>query len=130
MKEGTYLCRMTDGYIKICYWTGYEWKDMWKDTLEGEVKEWMEVPKSGWKFLFQINQSKEVGQSEQLVCQCAIPNWDMQGVCFKCDLKVSDVGQSEYFHCELFDFGRCERPCEKQCNSCYWMMNKNLTKNK
>ena len=44
MREGTYVCRMTDGYVKMCYWTGCEWKDMWKDTLEGEVKEWMEVP--------------------------------------------------------------------------------------
>ena len=34
------------------------------------------------------------------------------------------VGQSEQYHCELFDFGRCEQKCEKQCNSCYWMESK------
>jgi hypothetical protein len=27
-------------------------------------------------------------QSEQLVCQCEIPNIDMQGICFKCNLKT------------------------------------------
>ena len=31
------------------------------------------------------------------------------------------VGRSEQYHCELFDFGRCEKPCDKQCDSCYWM---------
>lgn len=34
------------------------------------------------------------------------------------------VGQSEQYHCELFDFGRCKKPCDKQCDSCYWMESK------
>ena len=34
------------------------------------------------------------------------------------------VGRSEQYHCELFDFGRCEKPCDKQCDSCYWMETK------
>lgn len=40
-----------------------------------------------------------------------------------CDL-ADVVGRSEQYHCELFDFGRCEKPCDKQCDSCYWMENK------
>ena len=32
--------------------------------------------------------------------------------------------QSEQYHCELFDFNRCEKPCDKQCYSCYWMESK------
>ena len=31
-KEGAYICRMADAYIKMCYWNTIEWKDMWKDT--------------------------------------------------------------------------------------------------
>lgn len=41
------ICRMMDGYIKMCHWTGEKWLDMWKDTLEGEVKEWMNIPYTG-----------------------------------------------------------------------------------
>ena len=36
----------------------------------------------------------------------------------------SVVGRSEQYHCELFDFGRCEQRCDKQCDSCYWMESK------
>ena len=43
-KEGAYICRMADAYIKVCYWNTIEWKDMWKDTLQGQVKEWMHIP--------------------------------------------------------------------------------------
>ena len=38
------ICRMNNGYIKMCHWTGTEWLDMWKHTLDGEVKEWMYIP--------------------------------------------------------------------------------------
>ena len=42
--EGSYICRMNNAYIKMCYWTGSEWVDMWKSGLDGEVKEWIEIP--------------------------------------------------------------------------------------
>ena len=38
------ICRMNNGYIKMCHWTGTEWLDMWKLTLEGKVKEWIYIP--------------------------------------------------------------------------------------
>lgn len=28
------------------------------------------------------------------------------------------VGQSEQYHCELYDFGRKDKPCYKQCDGC------------
>ena len=28
------------------------------------------------------------------------------------------VGRSEQYHCELYDFGRREKPCDKQCDGC------------
>ena len=45
--HSTVICRMNNGYIKMCHWTGTEWLDMWnmwKPTLEGKVKEWMHIP--------------------------------------------------------------------------------------
>jgi len=42
--EGSYLCRMDNCYIKMCYYTGAEWLDMWETTLKGEVIRWMEIP--------------------------------------------------------------------------------------
>jgi len=41
---GCYICRMDDAYIKMCYWNGVEWLDMWKSTLEGIVNNWVEIP--------------------------------------------------------------------------------------
>jgi hypothetical protein len=41
---GSYICRMDNGYIKMCYWDGEEWGDMWRDGLDGEVSRWMEIP--------------------------------------------------------------------------------------
>lgn len=41
---GAYICRMDDAYIKMCYWNGQEWLDMWKSTLEGKVINWIEIP--------------------------------------------------------------------------------------
>ena len=40
-----------------------------------------------------------------------------------CDL-ADVVGQSEQYHCELYDFGRQKKRCEKQCDSCKWMEEK------
>ena len=34
------------------------------------------------------------------------------------------VGQSEQYHCELYDFGRQKKRCEKQCDNCKWMEEK------
>jgi hypothetical protein len=42
--EMSVICRMESGYIKMCYWTGEQWLDMWSDTLECEVKERMYIP--------------------------------------------------------------------------------------
>ena len=28
------------------------------------------------------------------------------------------VGRSEQYHCELYDFGRKDKPCDKQCDGC------------
>jgi len=46
-KEGSYLCFMVDGYIKMCFYdeTG-GWSDMWETTLKGEVKYWQNLPKA------------------------------------------------------------------------------------
>jgi len=43
-KEASYVCRMSNGYIKLCYYTSTEWLDMWETTLKGEVIRWMEIP--------------------------------------------------------------------------------------
>jgi len=43
--KGSYLCRMDDTFIKMCYYNGNKWSDMWsKGTLEGDVKLWMNIP--------------------------------------------------------------------------------------
>ena len=34
-------------------------------------------------------------------------------------LTIPDVvGRSEQYHCELYDFGRRDKPCDKQCDGC------------
>lgn len=43
--EGCYLCFMENCYVKMCYYTGTEWLDMWKTTLDGSIKYWMNLPK-------------------------------------------------------------------------------------
>lgn len=43
-KEGSYLCFMVNGYIKMCYYNGEFWLDMWKNKLEGEVDCWKNLP--------------------------------------------------------------------------------------
>jgi hypothetical protein len=42
--SGDYICRMKNGYIKMCHWSGSIWLDMWKPTLDGFVIEWMNIP--------------------------------------------------------------------------------------
>lgn len=44
LEIGAYICRMSNAYIKMCYWTGNVWIDMWKQTLEEIVIEWMHIP--------------------------------------------------------------------------------------
>ena len=41
---GEYICRMQNGYVKMCHWNGTTWYDMWKQTIDGIVKEWMNIP--------------------------------------------------------------------------------------
>lgn len=43
-EKKSYLCRMKTGHIKMCFWTGTEWLDMWVSRMDGTVSEWMEVP--------------------------------------------------------------------------------------
>ena len=31
-REGDFICRMMNAYIKMCHWTGTEWLDMWKNN--------------------------------------------------------------------------------------------------
>ena len=42
----SYICKMENGYIKLCFWNGTEWLDMWSDSLNGKVIDWMNVPKN------------------------------------------------------------------------------------
>ena len=44
LEEASYICRMANAYIKMCHWNGEYWLDMWKSGLDGEVKEWIEIP--------------------------------------------------------------------------------------
>ena len=44
-KGGSYLCFMDNCYIKMCYYNGKEWLDMWETTLKGGVKYWQKLPK-------------------------------------------------------------------------------------
>ena len=44
-EEGSYLCFMDNCYVKMCYFNGVEWLDMWDTTLKGTVKYWMNLPK-------------------------------------------------------------------------------------
>jgi hypothetical protein len=40
----SYLCRMDNGYIKMCFWDGKIWTDMWETTLKGKVSRWTLLP--------------------------------------------------------------------------------------
>jgi len=44
-KEGSYLCFMENCFVKMCYFNGDDWLDMWETTLKGNVKRWMVLPK-------------------------------------------------------------------------------------
>ena len=41
---GDYICRMNNGYIKMCHWDNVDWFDMWETGIIGIVKEWMYIP--------------------------------------------------------------------------------------
>jgi len=43
-KEGDYLCRMDNAYIKMCHWDKQNWTDMWETSLKGDVKRWTTIP--------------------------------------------------------------------------------------
>jgi len=48
--EGSYLCFMETGYIKMCYYTDGTWADMWHLGLLGTVKDWTYLPtEEAWK---------------------------------------------------------------------------------
>ena len=47
LRSGDYICRMDNGYIKMCHWDGDKWFDIWKPTLVGIVVEWMLIPYDG-----------------------------------------------------------------------------------
>lgn len=78
------------------------------------------------------NYKKEKGKWSSVVCSDAEGNtyftddyveWLEDKLVKNCSIP-DVVGRSEQYHCELFDFGRCEKPCDKQCDSCYWMETK------
>ena len=43
-KDGEYICRMDNGYIKMCHYVNGVWYDMWDTGIKGTVKEWMNIP--------------------------------------------------------------------------------------
>ena len=43
-KDGDYICRMDNAYIKLCHYKDGLWFDMWKGDIDREVKEWMNIP--------------------------------------------------------------------------------------
>lgn len=53
-----------------------------------------------------------VGLHESDLYECAIN-------AIKEALTIPAVGgRSEQYHCELYDFGRKDKPCDKQCDGC------------
>jgi len=59
-KNGAYICRMTNSFIKMCYWDGKKWKDMWKETLDGDVRVWMNIPNENDLSLITVKQAVDV----------------------------------------------------------------------
>ena len=43
-KDGEYICRMDNGFIKMCHYVNGVWYDMWDTGIKGTVKEWMNIP--------------------------------------------------------------------------------------
>jgi hypothetical protein len=43
-KDGDYICRMDNAYIKLCHYKDGLWFDMWKGDIDRQVKEWMNIP--------------------------------------------------------------------------------------
>ena len=54
---GGYICRMDNSFIKMCYWDGVKWKDMWQETLDGIVRVWMDIPDENSVHLFDTEQA-------------------------------------------------------------------------
>ena len=54
---GGYICRMDNSFIKMCYWDGVKWKDMWQDTLDGTVRLWMNIPDENAKTLLDTKEA-------------------------------------------------------------------------
>lgn len=44
--SGSYLCFMLNCYIKMCYFDGEKWLDMWQSELSGYVSYWRLLPES------------------------------------------------------------------------------------
>ena len=42
--DTSYICRMDNGYIKMCHYIDGKWLDVWKSSLEGEVKFYIKIP--------------------------------------------------------------------------------------
>jgi hypothetical protein len=73
-KSGEYICRMANGYIKMCFWTGAFWLDMWKDTLDGTVVKWMGIPEDQSQSLSEI--AWDLYCKEAGLCGGALDHWD------------------------------------------------------
>ena len=43
-EEGSYLCFMKNGYVKMCYFENLEWRDMWQVFFTGTVTHWQPLP--------------------------------------------------------------------------------------
>jgi hypothetical protein len=59
-QEGGYICRMTNSCIKMCYWDGVKWKDMWKETLSGEVRLWTDIPNENDLSVLSVKQAMDI----------------------------------------------------------------------
>ena len=42
--DSDYICRMDNGYIKLCHFQDGVWYDMWKTDIDGIVIKWMFIP--------------------------------------------------------------------------------------
>jgi hypothetical protein len=58
--EGGYICRMDNSFIKMCFWDGTKWKDMWKETLDGIVRVWMNIPNENAKSIDNVKDAVSV----------------------------------------------------------------------
>jgi hypothetical protein len=43
--EGAYICRMDNGFIKMCYYKKNIWADIWQsNNITNQVESWMYIP--------------------------------------------------------------------------------------